>query len=122
MIQQRSPANGCLEIVKIHNKRFSKETNRLEYLVQWRGLDTSDNTWVPYTLVGNCLALLGEYEYKMAIKQSADSAKSTDNSPFKLDTLQDSFSYDDNTMVQSESKCPSSGKIILNWKSTESDL
>ena len=47
------------EVEKIIGRQFNFETERLEYLVQWRGYDA---TWEPLINLGNCLELVNQYE------------------------------------------------------------
>ncbi|KAJ3067119.1 hypothetical protein HK102_007489 [Quaeritorhiza haematococci] len=58
-----STNNGNIfEVSHIISKRIKPRTNRIEYLIRWKGYGAEDDTWEPVENLGGCWELVREFE------------------------------------------------------------
>lgn len=62
------------EVERVVDKRFHKETGRVEYLLKWKGYSSDENTWESEECLG-CPELVKEYEKRRRLEKETVEVK-----------------------------------------------
>merc|ERR1711862_373152 len=75
--KKKKKAEAEYEVESIVSKRTSEE-GKVEYLVKWKGWNSSDNTWEPVDNLQSSKELIDEFEGKTEDAEMKEESKETD--------------------------------------------